>query len=142
MYNDELYTLAQLKTDTNDAPCSLVSVGQPEIIASRGESDLSDIRFDVTNLSDRPIKNIEFLAAEYDAGKKPVSAKPNGYLKENIRKLTWENAGLVKDKAKTAASSMSLNKECAEVRLIVLHIDFEDRGVWSNPNALDWILSQ
>ena len=142
VYNDDLYTLGQLKTKKSDAPCSLVTIGSPEIIASRGESNLSDIKFDITNLSDRPIKNIEFLAAEYDAENKPVSAKPNGYLKENIRKLTWNNAALVKDTPKTAASAMSLNKNCANVKLIVSHIDFEDRGVWSNPAALDWILSQ
>lgn len=142
VYNDHLYTLQQLKKENKDAPCSLITIGRPEIIASHGESDLSDIRFSITNLSDRPVKNIEFLVAEYDANGKPVTTKPNGYIKENIRKLTWDNAGLIKDIPKTAASAMALNKNCAEVRVMVLHIDFEDRGVWSNPAALDWILSQ
>ena len=142
VYNEEHKPLSQLKSSTGDAPCALIKTSVPEVIASRGESDLSDIRFEVTNLSERPIKNIEFLAAEYDAGGKPVSAKPNGYIKENIRKLTWNDAGLEKDKPKTAASVMALNKDCAQVYIIVSHIDFEDRGVWSNPNALDWILSQ
>lgn len=142
VYNDMHYTLKQLKGEKTDAPCTLIVTGSPEIISSRGKSDLSDIRFEVTNLSERKIKNIEFLAAEYDANGKPVSAKPNGYIKENIRKLTWSNAWLEKDIPKTAASAMSLNKNCSQVRIIVSHIDFDDRGVWSNPQALDWILSQ
>ena len=70
----------------------------------------------------------------------PVEKKP--VVKENIRKLTWSNAWLEKDIPKTAASAMSLNKNCSQVRIIVSHIDFDDRGVWSNPQALDWILSQ
>ena len=88
VFNDALCTLAQLKCTDTDAACPLIAMGAPEIVVSKGESDLSDIRFKVTDLSDRPIKNIEFLVAEYAADKKPVSAKPNGYIKENIRKLT------------------------------------------------------
>ena len=142
LFKKRFDTLREAKPTNADAKCGFMDISAPEVKASRGESDLSDIRFVVTNNSERAIKNIEFLAAEYDANGEPVSAVPNGYIRSHIRKLSWKDADIGAKAQKTAASAMALNKDCTQVQLIVEHIEFQDRGVWSNPDTLDWIISQ
>ena len=141
-FKNDFISLRDIPSGRSGAECKFVDISPASVISSQGESDLSDIRFSVKNTSERTIKNIEFLAAEFDAQGQPVSALPNGYICSNVRKLTWDNAGIKQNEEKTAASPMALNKDCASVKLIVDHVDFEDRGVWSNPDTLDWIIQQ
>lgn len=142
VFTDNLILLKDIKAKASEAPCPFITVSDIGIVRREGGSDLSDLRFDAANSSERTIKKIEFLAAEYDKDGKPVSASPNGYVKKHIRTLTWDDAALGKDMKKALASNMALNKDCAAVEIIVDKVTFEDRGVWANPNTLDWILTQ
>ncbi len=142
IFKNDFISLRNIPSGRSGAECKFIDISPASVISSQGESDLSDIRFSVKNKSERTIKNIEFLAAEFDAQGSPVSALPNGYICSNVRKLSWDNASIKQNEEKTAASPMALNKDCASVKLIVNHVEFEDRGVWSNPDTLDWIIQQ
>ncbi|MBQ9604149.1 MAG: hypothetical protein IJR45_01925 [Firmicutes bacterium] len=142
VFTDNFIKLEDIKTEKTDAVCPFITVSNMAIINREGGSNLSDLRFDAANSSERTIKKIEFLAAEYDKDGKPVSASPNGYVKRHIRTLTWDDAALAKDMKKALASNMALNKDCAYVEIIVDKVTFEDRGVWANPETLDWIMAQ
>lgn len=142
VFNDELLLMSDINAGSTSADCSFIGIGEAGIVHQQGGSDLSDLRFDITNNSERAVASVEFLVAEYDKNGAPVSAKPNGYIKENVRKLSWENADLASGAKKTLASNMALNSDCASVKIIVNHVEFADRGVWANPGTLDWVLSQ
>ena len=142
VFSDKFTKLEDIKAQKTDAVCPFIALSDVSIVHRDGGSDLSDLRFDAANSSERTVKKLSFLCAEYDKDGKPVSASPNGYIKKHIRTLTWEDAALAKGVKKSLASNMALNKDCAYVNIIVESAEFEDRGVWANPNTLDWILSE
>ncbi len=141
VFSEKLIKMSDIHTKAKSADCAFINIGEIGIIQREGRN-LLDLRFDVTSSSERVIKNISFLIAEYDKNGEPVSAAPNGCVREHIRKLGWEDAAFDPGEVRSLAAAMALNADCAEVNIIVDRVEFEDKGIWANPDSFDWIFSQ
>lgn len=121
--------------------CSFLEITNISPAKEDVNSERKNLIFYVKNIGDKPVKNINFIIAQYDEEGNPVNVAPNIYVGENIRQLYWNDVALAPNKGKKAVSQLVLEPECTQVKLIVESVEFENSIVWLNQDSLAWILN-
>lgn len=135
-------TIDEIPVENVSSDCKFLEITNISPAKEDINSERKNLIFYVKNIGNKPIKNINFVLAQYDKDNKPISTAPHIYIAENVRQLYWDNVNLAVGKGKKAVSQLVLEPECVRAEMIVEDVEFENGIVWLNQGSLQWILNK
>lgn len=137
-----LLTMDEIPVEKVEYKCKFLEITNISPAKEDVNSERKNLIFYIKNIGDKPVKNINFILAQYDAEGKSVAVAPYVYIGENIRQLYWNNVNLAVGQGKKAVSQLVLEPECVGAEIIVEKVEFENGLVWLNQGSLQWILNK
>lgn len=100
-------------------------------------SDNSDFVFTLENVSEKTVKAVSLLVAQYDENGLPVGTSPYNDISFNTRS-TGGVVNLLSGDIGTYSDNLFFEPSCDTFKVIVTRIVFEDEEEWENPYYYEW----
>ena len=99
-----------------------------------------EFSLEIQNVGDKTIKKFDVIVLQYDSNGYAINVSPYSFVTTNGRTATVDPANIDPNESGGWTWSLFMQGECDSYKVLPYHIEFKDGTVWSNENALPWIL--